>query len=113
MRTRKRQAKHALSRTIRPARIVGRAVSPANGWDERPVAPGAAGEARERATPPMSWGAFVLAIVAAGLPTLIYLALVWWLDRYEKEPAHLLAVTFLWGALPAALLAVTLDLALN
>jgi RsiW-degrading membrane proteinase PrsW (M82 family) len=60
----------------------------------------------------MSWGAFILAVVAAGLPTLIYLGLVWWLDRYEKEPAHLLAVTFLWGALPAALLAVMLDLAL-
>ena len=61
----------------------------------------------------MSWVAFILAVVAAGLPTLIYLALVWWLDRYEKEPAHLLAVTFLWGALPAAVLAVTLDLALD
>jgi RsiW-degrading membrane proteinase PrsW (M82 family) len=61
----------------------------------------------------MSWGALVLAIVAAGLPTLVYLGLVWWLDRYEKEPAHLLVVTFLWGALPAALLAVTLDLALD
>ena len=58
----------------------------------------------------MSWGAFTLAVVAAGLPTLIFLGLVWWLDRYEKEPAHLLAVTFLWGALPAAVLAVTLDL---
>jgi RsiW-degrading membrane proteinase PrsW (M82 family) len=60
----------------------------------------------------MSWGAFILAVVAAGLPTLIYLGLIWWLDRYEKEPAHLLAVTFLWGALPAALLAVMLGLAL-
>lgn len=61
----------------------------------------------------MSWGVLLLAVVSAGLPTLVYLALVWWLDRYEKEPAHLLAVTFLWGALPAALLVVTLDLALD
>jgi RsiW-degrading membrane proteinase PrsW (M82 family) len=61
----------------------------------------------------MSWGVFLLAVAGAGLPTVCYLALVWWLDRYEKEPAHLLAVAFIWGALPAALLAVTLDLALD
>lgn len=62
---------------------------------------------------PMGWGTLVLAALAAGLPTLVYLALAWWLDRYEKEPAHLLAVTFLWGALPAALLAVVLDVVLD
>jgi RsiW-degrading membrane proteinase PrsW (M82 family) len=71
------------------------------------------GKVGERATAAMSWGILLLAMVSAGLPTLAYLALVWWLDRYEKEPAHLLAVTFLWGALPAALLVATLDLALD
>jgi RsiW-degrading membrane proteinase PrsW (M82 family) len=61
----------------------------------------------------MAWGTFVIATVAAGLPTLAYLALVWWLDRYEKEPLHLIVVTFLWGVLPAALLAVVLQVALE
>jgi RsiW-degrading membrane proteinase PrsW (M82 family) len=55
----------------------------------------------------------VLAAVAAGLPTMAYLALVWWVDRYEKEPLDLLAVAFLWGALPAALLVVSLEASLE
>ena len=27
-----------------------------------------------------------------------FLAIVWWLDRYHREPVWLLALTFLWGA---------------
>lgn len=55
----------------------------------------------------------IIAAVAAALPTLAYLALIWWLDRYEKEPMRLLAASFLWGALPAALLAVVLEVTLD
>jgi RsiW-degrading membrane proteinase PrsW (M82 family) len=36
---------------------------------------------------------------------------VWWLDRYEKEPVWLLALAFLWGAIPAALISLALELA--
>ncbi|MCC6627870.1 MAG: PrsW family intramembrane metalloprotease [Chloroflexi bacterium] len=61
----------------------------------------------------MGWEALVLATLAAGLPTAMFLALVWWLDRYETEPTHLLVVTFMWGVLPAAVLAVVLDVALS
>ena len=46
------------------------------------------------------------AIVAAAIPTAIYSMLLWWLDRYEKEPPWLIAAAFLWGSLPAIGLAV-------
>jgi RsiW-degrading membrane proteinase PrsW (M82 family) len=41
---------------------------------------------------------FLVAIVAA----------VWWFDRYDREPLHLVAGVFLWGALAAPVLAVGL-----
>lgn len=45
------------------------------------------------------------AILAAAAPTAIYTLLIWWLDRYEKEPLPLLAAAFLWGSFPAVLIA--------
>ncbi len=48
----------------------------------------------------------LLALTAAAVPTLIYLYLIWWSDRYEREPSWLLLTMFLWGAVPAVLLAV-------
>ena len=48
------------------------------------------------------------AIVLALIPTLVYAALIWWLDRHEKEPLPLLLVAFLWGAIPAIVLAILL-----
>jgi RsiW-degrading membrane proteinase PrsW (M82 family) len=39
--------------------------------------------------------------------------MLWWLDRYEKEPWHLLLVTFVWGAVPALVLAVVAELAVG
>lgn len=44
-------------------------------------------------------------IIAACLPALFYTLLIYWIDRYEKEPWGLLAATFLWGAVPAVLIA--------
>jgi RsiW-degrading membrane proteinase PrsW (M82 family) len=35
-------------------------------------------------------------------PMLLFAYLVYWIDRYEKEPLLLLGVTFLWGAIVAA-----------
>lgn len=46
-----------------------------------------------------------LSFLAAAIPTLFYVTLVYWVDRYEKEPVWLLAATFLWGALPGIFLA--------
>lgn len=53
--------------------------------------------------------AFVLAIVLAVLPVPVYLALVLWIDRYEPEPFHMVALTFAWGATIAAFVAIVLN----
>jgi RsiW-degrading membrane proteinase PrsW (M82 family) len=55
----------------------------------------------------------VLAAVLALVPTMLYAILIWWLDRYEKEPLPLLGVAFLWGALPAIILALILELSVG
>lgn len=52
----------------------------------------------------------LVAVLGAVIPTIVYVSFTWWLDRYEKEPAWLLAVSFLWGAVPAAILSVILEL---
>jgi len=41
---------------------------------------------------------FVVAAVVAMLPLPLYVGVVLWLDRFEPEPRHMLAVAFLWGA---------------
>ncbi|MCG6949974.1 MAG: PrsW family intramembrane metalloprotease [Acidobacteria bacterium] len=45
-----------------------------------------------------------LAVSAAIL--LVVVALVWWVDRYDREPIHLVAMVFLWGASAAPLTAI-------
>lgn len=45
----------------------------------------------------------LLAVLGSVIPTIIYVCIAWWLDRYEKEPLWLLALTFLWGAVPAVI----------
>jgi RsiW-degrading membrane proteinase PrsW (M82 family) len=47
----------------------------------------------------------VLSGAAAVLPTLLYVLVIYSVDRYEKEPGWLLTATFLWGAVPSVLLA--------
>lgn len=32
------------------------------------------------------------------VPMLIYLVIIWWLDRYEREPFYLVVLNFIWGA---------------
>jgi RsiW-degrading membrane proteinase PrsW (M82 family) len=54
-----------------------------------------------------------LALLGALFPTVIYVAVIWWLDRYEKEPLWLLAFAFLWGAIPAAVISVLLEFVLD
>lgn len=55
----------------------------------------------------------VVATLGALIPTAFYVLLVWWLDRYEKEPLWLLAIAFLWGAVPAAILSIAFELLLD
>lgn len=47
----------------------------------------------------------LLSVVAAALPATAYLAFIWWLDRYEREPFLAVALTFVWGATVAIALA--------
>ncbi len=47
----------------------------------------------------------LFAILAALIPTIIYILIVYWVDRYEKEPFWLLSATFLWGAVPSIIFA--------
>lgn len=52
----------------------------------------------------------MLATALALGPTILYALLLWWLDRYEKEPLPLLLVAFVWGAVPAIIIALVLEL---
>jgi len=51
----------------------------------------------------------ILTILASVGPAVAYSLVVWWLDRYEKEPWGLLAATFIWGAIPAILLSLVAE----
>ncbi len=55
----------------------------------------------------------ILSLLASGLATALYAWLVWWLDRYEKEPWWLLTTAFLLGALPAVVLSAVAELILD
>lgn len=46
-------------------------------------------------------------------PMFLYALILWWFDRYEKEPLPLLVAAFLWGAIPSIILALILELILD
>ena len=56
---------------------------------------------------------FIASVMAAVIPTVIYVVIAWWLDRYEREPLWLLSITFLWGAVPAIVLSLVAELLLD
>jgi RsiW-degrading membrane proteinase PrsW (M82 family) len=43
-----------------------------------------------------------VSILLAFIPAMIYAWITYWMDRYEKEPLHLLGGVFIWGAVIAA-----------
>ena len=47
------------------------------------------------------------------VPMLIYAAFLWWLDRFEKEPPVLLGFAFIWGAIPAVIIALIAEIILD
>lgn len=57
--------------------------------------------------------AAVLVIAVGILPMVAYALILWWFDRYEKEPLPLLAAAFLWGAVPAIIFSVIVELILD
>jgi RsiW-degrading membrane proteinase PrsW (M82 family) len=44
-------------------------------------------------------GIMVAAVIAGSLVILGYLLVIWWLDRYEREPLWMLLLVFAWGAI--------------
>jgi protease PrsW len=44
----------------------------------------------------------IAALLLGFIPSFIYAAMIYWLDRYEKEPLLLLGGVFLWGAIVAS-----------
>src|SRR5690606_4001936 len=52
----------------------------------------------------------LVSIIAAAIPAALYTAVIYWFDRYEKEPTWLLTATFLWGAVPSIILALIFNL---
>lgn len=52
----------------------------------------------------VGWESAVMASVVAFIPAMFYLMPLVWLDRYDPEPAWLLALAFAWGALVAVII---------
>ncbi len=55
----------------------------------------------------------LIAILAGFGLAVVYAFIVWWFDRYEKEPWPLLIGAFVWGAVPAVILALIVELILD
>jgi RsiW-degrading membrane proteinase PrsW (M82 family) len=56
----------------------------------------------------------VLLVLTVGiLPMVVYALILWWFDRYEKEPLGLLIAAFLWGAVPAIIFSIVAELVLD
>lgn len=52
----------------------------------------------------------LISLIAAVLPALIFVFIIYWVDRYEKEPIPLLMATFFWGAVPSIILGIILGI---
>ncbi len=54
-----------------------------------------------------------ISLAAAILPTIVYVLIFYWVDRYEREPLWLVSVAFLWGAVPAIIVSIIGELLLG
>ena len=61
----------------------------------------------------MNLVALIISVVAAVAPTLVYTLIFYWADRYEREPAWLLLIAFIWGAIPAIVVSLIGEVALG
>ena len=55
----------------------------------------------------------LVTIIAVAVPTFFYMRAIDSIDRYEKEPTRYLVITFLWGAVPAVILGVIIEVVLG
>lgn len=46
-------------------------------------------------------------LFAAVTPMLLYLILIWWMDKYDREPISFVLLHFLWGAFGAIILGIS------
>jgi len=53
---------------------------------------------------------YLAATLAVTLTTVASLILIWFLDRFEKDPVWLLGLVFLWGAVPAVIISLVVEL---
>ncbi len=55
----------------------------------------------------------VLSVLATLIPSLFVIGVLWWLDRYEKEPLWLLSIIFFWGAVPTIIMSLIAQIVLD
>ncbi len=55
----------------------------------------------------------LIILVLSFVPMIVYAGFLWWLDRFEKEPPGLLLFAFIWGAVPAVILALIAEVILD
>jgi RsiW-degrading membrane proteinase PrsW (M82 family) len=51
---------------------------------------------------------FIICLLMGWVPTLVFTQILYWTDRWEKEPIRLLMVAFFWGAVPALIVVLLL-----
>lgn len=47
-----------------------------------------------------------ISAIAAIIPMITYLVLIWWFDRYDREPFKLVLVNYMWGSIGAIIFAI-------
>jgi len=58
--------------------------------------------------------AAIAVVLGLGIvPMLLYALILWWFDRYEREPLSLVAAAFLWGAVPAIIFSIIAQIAFD
>lgn len=55
----------------------------------------------------------LFSIFMAYIPMFFYVAFVWWLDRYDREPIPLVLTAFIWGAVGSTTLSLIFELILG
>jgi len=55
--------------------------------------------------------ALLIILIFGFVPMIFYASVMWWLDRYEKEPWYLLVLVFAWGSVPAIVIGLIAQLA--
>jgi RsiW-degrading membrane proteinase PrsW (M82 family) len=55
----------------------------------------------------------LFSISVAYIPLFFYVAFVWWLDRYDREPISLVLTAFIWGAVGSIILSIILEVILG